>query len=270
MRSLGKDLKKLEGMAKKIRRHVIQMTYDAGSGHPGGSLSETDILTVLYFYKMRYDTKNPKWPDRDRFILSKGHGSPGFYAVLAEAGFFDIRELKNFRKVNSLLQGHPSAETPGVEIATGSLGQGLSIANGVALAGRLGKKNYRVYVLLGDGELQEGQVWEAAMSSSHYKLDNITAIIDRNGVQQTAMTEKIKSLEPLAEKWKAFGWAVTEIDGHNMAEIADALDKKISKPHVIIAKTIKGKGVSFMENNPAWHGKGTTKEEYEQAMKELG
>ena len=246
------------------------MTYDAGSGHPGGSLSETDILTVLYFYKMRYDPKNPKLPDRDRFVLSKGHGSPGFYAVLAEAGFFDIRELKNFRKINSLLQGHPSNEIPGVEISSGSLGQGLSVANGIALAGRLDKKDYHVYVLLGDGELEEGQVWEAAMSSSHYKLDNITAIIDRNGLQQTGLTEKIKSLEPLAEKWKAFGWAVTVINGHNIAAIVEALDKKVTgKPHVIIAKTIKGKGVSFMENYHEWHGRAPNKEEYEKAMKEL-
>ncbi|MBI2075757.1 MAG: transketolase [Candidatus Aenigmarchaeota archaeon] len=265
-----KDLEKLEQTARQIRRHVIQMTYDAGSGHPGGSLSETDILTALYFYKMRYDPKNPEWPDRDRFVLSKGHGAPAFYAVLAEAGFFGLDELKNLRKINHLLQGHPSNETPGVEISSGSLGQGLSVANGIALAGKLDKKTYHVYVLLGDGELDEGQVWEAAMTAGHYKLDNITAIIDRNGIQQTGKTEKTKSLEPLAEKWKAFGWEVSEIDGHDIKEIMDALDEKTTgKPHVIIANTVKGKGVSFMENDHEWHGRAPNKEEYEKAMREL-
>ncbi len=270
MKKSRQDLRtELEEKAKSIRRHILCMTHGAASGHPGGSLSETDILTVLYFYKMRHDPKNPAWPDRDRFVLSKGHGAPGLYAVLAESGYFDESELKNLRKINGLLQGHPTTSIPGIEISSGSLGQGLSVANGMALAARVDKKGYHVYVILGDGELHEGQVWEAAMTAGHYKLSNVTAIIDRNCLQQSGRTEDTKCLEPLADKWKAFGWDVTEINGHDIDEIIDALDKKTESPHVIIANTVKGKGVSFMENNVGWHGRGPNKEEYEKAMKEL-
>lgn len=264
--------KDLQGLAKKLRRDIIGMIYNAGSGHPGGSLSAIDIITALYFYKMRYDAKNPRWPERDRFILSKGHGCPALYVALAEAQFFPREELMKLRKVGEMLQGHPSNETPGVEISSGSLGQGLSVANGIALAGRLDKKNYHVYVLLGDGELQEGNVWEAIMTSAKYKLDNLTAIVDRNGLQQTARTEENKPLEPLAPKWQAMGWHTIEINGHDMQEIVAALDKATEvkgKPTVIIARTVKGKGVSFMENNVEWHGRAPSREEYEKAMKEL-
>lgn len=267
-----KDLKGLEALAKKLRRDIIETIYNAGSGHPGGSLSAIDIITALYFYKMRYDAKNPKWPERDRFILSKGHGCPALYVALAEAGFFPKGELMNLRKAGAMLQGHPSNETPGIEISSGSLGQGLSVANGIALAGRLDKKDYHVYVLLGDGELQEGSVWEATMTASKYKLDNLTAIVDRNGLQQTAPTEENKPLEPIAPKWSAMGWHVIEINGHNMQEVVKALDNATEvkgKPTVIIAHTVKGKGVSFMENNVEWHGRAPNREEYERAMKEL-
>lgn len=260
----------LEAKAKKLRRDIIEMLHNAGSGHPGGSLSAIDIITALYFYKMRYDAKNPKWSERDRFILSKGHGCPALYVALAEAGFFPHEELAKLRKPGAMLQGHPSNETPGIEISSGSLGQGLSVANGIALAGRLDKKSYHVYVLLGDGELQEGSVWEAAMTASKYKLDSLTAIVDRNGLQQTAPTEQNKPLEPLAPKWSAMGWHVIEINGHDMQQIVTALDHVTEgMPTVIIAKTVKGKGVSFMENNVEWHGRAPNKEEYERAMEEL-
>ncbi len=264
--------KDLKSMARKLRRRIIETLYCACSGHPGGSLSSIDIITALYFNKMRYDPKNPKWPDRDRFILSKGHACPALYVTLAEAGFFPAGELLRLRKPGALLQGHPTNAIPGIEISSGSLGQGLAVANGIALAGKLDKKDYRVYVLMGDGELQEGSVWEAAMSSAKYSLDNLTAIVDRNRLQQTAPTENNKPLEPLAAKWTAFGWNVLEINGHEMKEIVDALDKASEtkgKPTVIIANTVKGKGVSFMENSVEWHGRAPNKEEYEKAMKEL-
>ncbi len=262
-----KDLKEMAG---KLRRSIIETIYNAGSGHPGGSLSSIDVIAALFFYKMRYDPGNPKWPDRDRFVLSKGHACPALYAALSEAGFFPAEELMKLRKAGSMLQGHPSNEIPGIEISAGSLGQGLSVANGMALAGKLDNKDYHVYVLMGDGELQEGSVWEAALSSAKYRLDNITAIVDRNQLQQTAATEKNKPLEPLAKKWAAFGWEVTEIDGHDMAAITKALDKTVTgRPHVIIANTVKGKGVSFMENVVEWHGRAPNKEEFEKAMKEL-
>ena len=259
-------------LSKKLRRNIIEAIYNAGSGHPGGSLSAIDIITALYFYKMRYDPKNPKWPERDRFILSKGHGCPALYVALAEAGFFPREELKTLRRLGAMLQGHPSNETPGVEISGGSLGQGLSVANGIALAGTLDNKDYHVYVLLGDGELQEGNVWEAAMTAAKYKLDNLTAIIDRNGLQQTAPTEQNKPLDPLSPKWQAMGWHTIEINGHDMQEIITALDGATGikdKPTVIIANTVKGKGVSFMENSVEWHGRAPNREEYEKAMKEL-
>lgn len=240
-------VKMLDEKARTIRKHVINMVFEAGSGHPGGSLSSVDILTALYFYTMRHNPLEPKWTDRDKFILSKGHAAPALYATLAEAGYFPVKELLSLRKIGSMLQGHPYSKVPGVDVSSGSLGQGLSIASGLALAAKVDNKTYRVFTLLGDGECDEGQVWEAAIFASHYKLDNLTAIVDRNGLQIDGPTEKIMCLEPIAGKWKAFGWHVIEIDGNKMTEIVEALDeaKRISgKPSVIIAHTLKGKGVS--------------------------
>jgi transketolase len=267
-------IKMLEAKANLLRRHVIKMTYAAGSGHPGGSLSSADIVTALFFNVMRHRPNDQEWPDRDRFVLSKGHCAPVYYAALAESGYFPVDELVTLRKVSCRLQGHPCrTKTPGVEMSTGSLGQGLSIANGMALAGRLDKKDYHVYCLCGDGEMQEGQVWEAAMLAAHYKLDNITCIVDRNGLQIDGPTEKVMSIEPFADKWRAFGWNVIAAEGNDMAQVLEALAKaKEHKggPTVIIAKTVKGKGVSFMENNVAFHGKSSNKEETEKALRELG
>lgn len=268
-----KDIKMLDEKARTIRKHVISMIFEAGSGHPGGSLSCVDILTVLYFHTMRLNSFEPKWNDRDRFILSKGHAAPALYATLAEAGYFPAKELLSLRKIGSLLQGHPDSKIPGVDVSSGSLGQGLSIANGLALAAKLDNKSYRVYSLLGDGECDEGQVWEAAILASHYKLDNLTAIIDRNGLQIDGPTEKIMCLEPIAEKWKAFGWHVIEIDGNKIVKIIAALDeakRMNARPTVIIAHTFKGKGVSFMEWISAFHGKILSKEEQKIALLELG
>ncbi len=245
------------------------MTFEVKSGHPGGSLSAAEIITALFFYKMRYDPKNPKWPERDRFILSKGHAAPALYAALALSGFFPEEELLTLRKPGSRLQGHPSVSTPGIEICTGSLGQGLSVANGIALAGKIDRNDYHVYVLMGDGEVQEGCVWEAAMSSSQYKLNNVTAIIDRNRIQQTGNTEDIMGLEPLKDKWKAFGWHVMEINGHAFSDIINALNAVSDKPKMIIANTTKGKGVSFMENRAGWHGVAPNQEEFRKALEEL-
>ncbi|HLD81486.1 MAG TPA: transketolase [archaeon] len=259
--------------AKRLRGDAIKMVAGANSGHPGGSLSALDLILTIYAYKLRFDAKNPKWEDRDRFVYSKGHACPGFYAVLAEFGFFPKEEFKNFRKINSLLQGHSSVKIPGVEFSAGSLGQGLSYANGIAMAGKIDKKDYRVYCVLGDGELQEGQIWEAAMTSIKYKLDNLTLVIDRNKIQNDDFVDKTKDLEPLANKWAAFGWDTAEIDGHNYKEIMDALDNAEfgkGRPSVIIAHTVKGKGVSFMENNPEYHGKAPSPEELQKALKELG
>lgn len=267
------EIKQLEEKAKTIRRHVLNMIYEAGSGHPGGSLSCVDILTALYFHSMRHNPKDHDWADRDRFILSKGHAAPTLYATLAEAGYFPIEELRSLRKMGSMLQGHPDNKIPGVEVSSGSLGQGLSTANGIALAGKLDRKDYRVYTLLGDGECNEGQIWEAAMLSSHYKLDNLTAIIDRNGLQIDGPTEKIMCLESIAEKWRAFGWHVIETDGNKIEEIIKALDnaKNIKgQSTVIIAHTFKGKGVSFMEWINAFHGRALNKEEMKKALEELG
>ena len=263
----------LEQLCKKMRRMVVSSIARAKAGHPGGSLSSTDILVTLYFDKMRVDAKNPGWADRDRLVLSKGHAAPALYAVLAEKGFFPIEELMALRQINSRLQGHPDMnKTPGVDISTGSLGQGLSLANGMALAGRLDKKDYFVYAILGDGECQEGQVWEAAMAGAHYKLEKIIAFVDRNKQQIDGGTEEIMSLEPLAKKWEGFGWHVQTIDGHNVREISKAVDtaKEVKgKPHVIIANTIKGKGVSFMECNLHFHGNAPTEEELSRALAEL-
>lgn len=263
----------LNAIAKEIRRDVLMMTTKAKSGHPGGSLSAADIITALYFHHLRHGPRNPKWEDRDRFILSKGHVCPALYAALSRCGYFPREALWSLRQVGSILQGHPDMnKTPGVEASTGSLGQGLSIGIGMALAARLDQRDCRVYVLLGDGEIDEGQVWEAAMSAVHYKIDNLAAIVDLNGLQLDGFTKDIMSLDPVAGKWRAFGWHVIEIDGHNMREILDALDKSGKtkyKPTVIIAHTIKGKGVSFMENQVQYHGKALTEEELERALKEL-
>ncbi len=264
---------KLKEMAKKLRRHVITMTATAGSGHPGGSLSATDIITVLYFRVLRHNPENPQWPDRDRFILSKGHAAPILYATLAEAGYFPVSELTTLRKLDSRLQGHPDRKfTPGVEMSAGSLGMGLSFAIGVALAAKLDSKNYRTYVLLSDGECEEGQTWEAVLSAAHFKLDNLTAIVDCNGMQLSGWTRDIMNLEPFTQKWQAFGWHTLDIDGHDLDQILSACqeaEKIKGKPTIIIARTIKGKGVSFMENNVEFHGKAPTWEEAERALREL-
>ena len=268
-----KLVKKLKRIALEIRRNALIMTTQIGSGHPGGSLSVTDILVALYFHHLRYDPKQPQGEDRDRFVLSKGHACPALYAVLAEANFFPKETLWTLRKMGSILDGHPDMnKTPGVDASTGNLGIGLSFGLGIALAGRLDQKKYRVYVVLGDGELDEGQVWEAAMAASHFKIDNLTAIVDYNGMQLDGFTRDIMSIEPLAEKWSAFGWEVIEIEGHNMYAILDALDaaEKIkAKPTVILAHTIKGKGVSFMENQVYYHGKPLSEESLKRALVEL-
>lgn len=262
----------LEKISRKIRRHVITMLYEAGSGHPGGSLSCVDLLTVLYFHKMRHDPLRPKWDDRDRFILSKGHAAPTLYAILAESGYFPIEELLSLRKIGSRLQGHSDHKVQGIEVSSGSLGQGLSIASGIAYDGKLNKKDFKVYILLGDGECDEGQVWEAAMFASHYKLDNLVAIIDRNYFQIDGYTENVMSIEPLASKWSSFGWNVVEINGNDIKDIINVfnnIDKIIGEPTMIIAHTVKGKGISFMENNNEFHGKVPNKEEMKMALKEL-
>jgi transketolase len=263
----------LEGKARTLRRRIITMIAQAGSGHPGGSLSATDVVTALFFKVMRYHHDDPQWSERDRFILSKGHAAPLLYAALAEAGYLPIDELATLRELGSRLQGHTDrTATPGVEMSSGSLGQGLSFGIGVALAARLNSQSYRVYVLLGDGECDEGQVWEAAMAAAHFKLDNLVAIIDYNKQQIDGWNYQIMNLEPLGEKWHSFGWEVIEIDGHNFESILTAFEKARrikSKPTVIIAHTIKGKGVSFMENNLDFHGRAPTSAETEIALKEL-
>ena len=267
------DIERLKKIARQIRIDILTMLVESGSGHTGGSLSATDILTVLYFYKMRYDPKNPKWEDRDKFVLSKGHGAPALYAVLGRTGYFGIEHFHTLRKLGSILRGHPnSAVTPGVEVCTGSLGQGLSQANGLALSARLDNKPARIYVVLGDGEVDEGQVWEAAMTTAHYKIDNLCAIMDNNGLQIDGTNKEVMNIDPVSEKWKAFGWHVIEINGHDIKAIVDALneaEKIKGKPTMIIAHTVKGKGVSFMENKVEYHGVAPTRDEYERAMKEL-
>jgi len=263
----------LKRRANVIRQHIVKMIGKAGSGHPGGSLSAADIITVLFFDEMNIDVTNPKWTDRDRFVLCKGHSAPALYAALAEKGFFDIKELDNLRKLGSMLQGHPDMNsTPGVDMSTGSLGQGLSVANGMAISAKMDKKDYRVYALLGDGEIEEGQVWEAAMMSSHRKLDNLVAIIDNNGLQIDGDVFDVKSLKDIAGKFKSFGWNVIEIDGHDILQIKDALKQArntFGMPTAIVAKTIKGKGVSFMENQAGWHGTAPKPDQVELAIREL-
>jgi transketolase len=267
------DIKSLEDRARQFRREILEMITEAGSGHPGGSLSAVEILISLYYYKMNHRPENPKWPTRDRFIMSKGHASPVLYVTLANCGYFPKEELMTFRKLGSRLQGHVHINVPGVELSTGSLGQGLSVANGIALGAKIRKVKFKIYCLLGDGEIQEGQVWEAAMTAAHHKIDNICAILDYNTVQENGPVREIKNEEPIVPKWKDFGWYVIEIDGHNFNQIISALDEfeKIrNKPTLIVAHTIKGKGVSFMENQSKWHGKAPNKEELAAALKELG
>ena len=268
-----KDISFLKEKAKEIRKSIVSMITEAKSGHPGGSLSATDILTALYFSEMNIDPANPKMEGRDRFVLSKGHAAPAIYATLAERGYFSKDELLTLRKFGSRLQGHPDMKKlPGIEISTGSLGQGLSVANGMALNAKIFNENYRTYVVLGDGEVQEGQIWEAAMTAAHYKLDNLCAFLDSNNLQIDGNVTDIMGVEPLDKKWEAFGWNVIKIDGHNFEEILSALDKAKEckdKPTMILAKTVKGKGVSFMENVCGFHGVAPTLEELERALAEL-
>lgn len=267
------DIKQLRKTAINIRKDVLKMLTLAGSGHTGGSLSIVEILIALYYCEMRNDPDNPGWPGRDRFLLSKGHGCPALYAVLAEKGYFNKEDLWDLRKLGSKLQGHPQIGLAGIEISSGSLGQGLSIANGMALAARLDKLDIRVYCLMGDGETNEGQVWEAAMTASHYKLDNLCAIIDYNRLQIDGFCCEVKDMGEYLDKWKSFGWYVIEADGHDIENLMAAFDKARSDnkgaPTVIIARTVKGKGVSFVENKVHWHGIAPKKEECEQAIKEL-
>ena len=267
-------IQELEAKARRIRRHIIAMVTEAQSGHPGGSLSSVEILCALYFRVLRHDPKRPDWPDRDRFILSKGHCTPVYYGTLAEAGYFPVDELMTFRKLDSRLQGHSKINTaPGIEMSAGSLGQGLSYSIGQLLAGRLDGKDYRVYCLLGDGECQEGQTWEALMCAPYYHLDHLVAIIDRNGVQNDWFVAETMELEPLDAKLRAFGWHVIAVDGHDLRQLLDALEEAkgvTGKPSAIIARTVKGKGVSFMENNPDYHGMAPTKELAQQAYAEIG
>jgi transketolase len=268
------SIQQLERTARVLRRHVVRMIAAANSGHPGGSLSAVEIVTALYFGGiLRHDPKRPQWPERDRFILSKGHGVPVLYAALAERGYFPADELMSLRQVDSRMQGHPvQGATPGIEASTGSLGQGLSIAVGHALAGRLDTRHYRTYALLGDGECQEGQVWEAAMAAANYELDTLTAIVDVNRFQLDGPVEDIQSLEPFADKWRAFRWHAIEVDGHDLAAVLDALRAARAhrgQPTCIIAHTVKGKGVSFMEHNYEFLGKAPTREQLEVALSQL-
>jgi transketolase len=264
---------KLQKDAAKVRMSVIEGTFNAKSGHPGGSLSIADIITYLYLYKLNIDPKNPKWEDRDRFVLSKGHTAPALYGAMALKGFFPEEEIKTLRKPTSRLQGHPSMNlTPGVDMSTGSLGQGVSVAVGMALGAKINNKSFRVYTVLGDGEIEEGQVWEAAMFASAKKLDNLVVIVDNNDLQIDGTLEEVNSPYPIDEKFKAFGFNVINIDGHDFDQIDEAFTQAENckgKPTAIIAKTIKGKGVSFMENQVGWHGKGPNEEEYNAAMAEL-
>ena len=266
-------IKNLREKASILRQEVVKMLGESKSGHPGGSLSAADIMAALYFYQMRHQPENPRWEDRDRFVLSKGHAAPILYAALAEAGYFPKEQLASLRKVGSMLQGHPDMKkTPGVDMSSGSLGQGLSACNGMALAARLDNKDYKIYTLLGDGELQEGQVWEAAMTAAHYKLNNVIAFIDYNGLQIDGPIREVKSPEPIADKWRAFGWHVIKIDGHDLEQILEALEAAnqiTDKPVVIVARTVKGKGVSFMENQVGWHGTAPSQEQVEKALAEL-
>lgn len=266
-------IRELEQMARKVREDIINEVYYAKSGHPGGSLSIADILTVLYFKEMNINPQNPSWEDRDRLVLSKGHCSPALYSCLANRGYFPIEDLKTFRNSNSYLQGHPDKnKVPGVDMTTGSLGQGLSCANGMAIAGKMNKKDYRVYCILGDGEIEEGQIWEAAMAANKYKLDNLCIVVDNNNLQIDGTIEEVMSSYPIDEKFKSFGFQIINIDGHDIDEIIKAFEvarEVKEKPTCIIAKTIKGRGITFMENQAGWHGKAPNEQQYEQAIGEL-
>ena len=268
-----KNVDELREICKVIRRHIIRMTGSAGSGHPGGSLSATEIIVTLYYDVLRHDPANPDWPDRDRFILSKGHGCPVLYAVMAECGYAPVDQLTTLRRLGSIYQGHPDKRfLPALEASTGSLGQGLSLAIGMALAARLNQSPSRVYVVLGDGEIQEGQVWEAAMFGAYHHVDNVVAIVDYNKIQLDGFVKDIMDLEPLVEKWRAFGWHTIELDGHHIPMLQAAFAEAAAtrgRPTVIIAHTVKGKGVSFMENNPKFHGIAPTQAEVETALREL-
>ena len=267
------EKKQLQLTACKVRMGVIESTHGAKAGHPGGSLSAAEVFTYLYFKEMNIDPKNPKWEDRDRFVLSKGHTTPGLYSALAERGFFPVEDLPTFRHIDSYLQGHPNMNTvPGVDMSTGSLGQGISTAVGMAMAAKHTGKTNRVYTLLGDGEIQEGQVWEACMSAAHYKLDNLCVIVDNNGLQIDGAIDSVMSPYPIVDKLDAFGFHVVMVDGHDFVELEDAFAaarRTKGAPTAIVMKTTKGKGVSFMENNAGWHGKAPNDAEYEQAMTEL-
>lgn len=267
------SLKELQDMSKNIRGDIVRMTAEAGSGHPGGSLSSVELMTALFFNVMNHRPQEPSWSQRDRFILSKGHVGPVLYAVMARSGYFPVEELLTFRKLGSRLQGHPSMKSlPGLENSSGSLGQGLSIANGLALAAKLNKEQHRIYCLLGDGELQEGQVWEAIMTGAHYKLDNVCAMVDYNNLQIDGKVEDVKNIAPLKEKWEAFNWYVKEIDGHDLSQVLLAFEEaggQKGRPTVIIAHTVKGKGISFMENEAGWHGKAPNKDELQKALDEI-
>jgi len=264
----------LKEKAVTIRKDIVKMIKEANSGHPGGSLSACEIVTSLYFKEMKIDPKRPDWDERDRFVLSKGHGAPVLYAALAEKGYFAKEELMKLRKIDSMLQGHPDMKgTPGVDMSTGSLGQGLAAANGMALAGKMDGKDYRVYALIGDGEIQEGIIWEATMLAAHYKLDNLTVFLDHNKLQIDGLNEEIMNVEPIDKKFQAFGWNVLAIDGHSFEEIFKALETSKNtkgKPTLIIANTVKGKGVSFMENQAGWHGTAPNEEQTSKALSEIG
>jgi len=271
---MDETISDLKASAREARGWVLRMIHEAGSGHPGGSLSLVEVLVTLYSRVMRHDPDNPLWPDRDRLVLSKGHGCPILYTILAMNGYFDKEELLTLRKLGSRLQGHPSMnKTPGIDMSTGSLGQGLSAAIGMAIGARLDRRDYRTYCILGDGEIQEGQVWEAAMAASHYKVDNLCAVLDRNKLQIDGHTETIMSVDPVAPKFQAFGWNTIEVNGHDFKELLRAFKDAASvkgRPSIIIANTVKGKGVSFMEGSVKFHGKAPCDEELEQALKEVG
>lgn len=271
---MNKNVEELKSIAKTVRKDIVSMLTESCSGHPGGSLSAADLLTTLFFKEMNINPENPNDENRDRFVLSKGHAAPVLYSVLARKGFFPVEELSTLRKIGSRLQGHPSMRClPGIDMSTGSLGQGISAAVGMALAGKLDDKSYRVYTLLGDGELEEGQVWEASMCAAHYKLDNLTAFVDFNGLQIDGDITEVMNPSPIDKKFEAFGWNVLSIDGHSIGEIINAIEEAKNhkgKPTVVICKTIKGKGVSFMENEASWHGTAPSKEQCAQALAEIG
>jgi transketolase len=262
----------IQEVADRLRRRTLDMVWHAQAGHPGGSFSLAEILACMFFRVLRIDPSRPDWPDRDRFILSKGHAAPIYYVTLAERGFFPLETLQSYDELNSILQGHPDMHTPGVDMSSGSLGQGLSPGIGMALGARLRRMDFRVFVLLGDGEIQEGQVWEAAMAASAYRLDNLTAIVDWNKIQLSDFIDNAMAVDPLGEKWRAFGWQVAECDGHDVQAILNALEglqQVRDRPGVLLAHTVKGKGVSFMENQPAWHAKAPNEQEYLQAKADL-